>query len=98
MRFIKESNLKKDAGNHPDSLEDINAFLRIVKLANWKNFNELKEDFPKTEYITNDRYKFKIKKNKYRLIVIIRFKANMMFYRFFGTHADYDKIKDHTKL
>ncbi len=38
------------------------------------------------------RVVFNIKGNRYRLVVAINFKAQILFVKFFGTHAEYDKI------
>ncbi|MBF0597341.1 type II toxin-antitoxin system HigB family toxin [Faecalibacter sp. WQ 117] len=39
---------------------------------------------------------FNIKGNHYRLIVKINFMHQMMWIRFIGTHAEYDKINANT--
>lgn len=61
-----------------------------------KHFNnhaELKRDFPSSDYVGSNRYIFNIKGNQYRLIVSINFKASIGYVKWFGTHAEYDKIK-----
>jgi mRNA interferase HigB len=35
---------------------------------------------------------FNIKGNRYRLIVAIRYDLGIIFIRFIGTHAEYDKV------
>jgi mRNA interferase HigB len=42
--------------------------------------------------LQNSRVVFNIKGNKYRLIVKINFDYQMVWIRFIGTHAEYDKI------
>jgi len=39
---------------------------------------------------------FNIKGNDYRLVVAVRYTSTMMFIRFVGTHADYDRIDAET--
>jgi mRNA interferase HigB len=39
---------------------------------------------------------FNIGGNKYRLIVLIRYDTQMVFIRFIGTHAAYDRIQAET--
>jgi mRNA interferase HigB len=45
-----------------------------------------------TLFIGNDRVVFNIKGNSYRLIIKINFDYQMVWIRFIGTHAEYDKI------
>jgi mRNA interferase HigB len=60
-------------------------------------FNELarekiKVDFNSVDYVSNQRYVFDIKGNKYRIIVVIIFIEGLFSIRFVGTHAEYSKI------
>ena len=42
--------------------------------------------------IANNSVVFHIKGNSYRLIVAIRYDLGIIFIRFIGTHAEYDKV------
>ena len=46
--------------------------------------------------LPNDRVVFNIGGNKYRLIVMIRYDTQMVFIRFIGAHAAYDRIQAET--
>ena len=54
--------------------------------------NELKNEYPSMSILEDSRVCFNIQGNKYRLIVKINFNYQMMWIRFIGTHAEYDKI------
>ncbi len=69
-------------------------WIDTIEAATFKNHNELKAVFPKADYVGNERYVFDLKGNHYRLIVVAVFVNDMMFIRWVGTHAEYDKIKD----
>ena len=77
--------------NANDALNDW--YIR-TRLADWSSFNELRLDFPSCDFVGNDRYVFNIKGNRYRLITFINFRTRTVFIRYFGTHSEYDKIKD----
>ena len=62
--------------------------------AEWKNFSDLRSDFPSADYVGNQQYVFNIRGNRYRLIVVVKFTIGRVFIRFVGTHEEYDKIKD----
>ena len=40
----------------------------------------------------DERVVFNIKGNKYRLVVAVNYRARLVFIKFFGTHAEYDRI------
>ena len=64
---------------------------QIVKQAQWKNFAELKAQFRSASAVGN-RVVFNNAGNKYRLVVIINYGAQIAFVRFVGTHKEYDEV------
>ena len=42
--------------------------------------------------LANNRVVFNIKGNHYRLVVAIQYQFSIVYIRFIGTHAEYDKI------
>jgi mRNA interferase HigB len=58
----------------------------------FKNFNELKQTYRNASLVADDRVIFNIMGNKYRLIVRIVFEFRAIQIKWFGTHAEYDKI------
>jgi len=42
--------------------------------------------------VGNSRVVFNIGGNRYRLVVAIKYTARMLFIRFVGSHAQYDRI------
>ncbi|MFP5039396.1 type II toxin-antitoxin system HigB family toxin [Parasediminibacterium sp. JCM 36343] len=59
---------------------------------NFKNFNELKEVYGNASLVADDRVVFNIMGNKYRLVARIIFEFKAIQIKWFGTHAEYDKI------
>ena len=60
--------------------------------ANFKNFNELKKVYGNASLIADDRVVFNIMGNHFRLVVRIVFEYKIIQIKWFGTHAEYDKI------
>lgn len=58
----------------------------------FKNFNELKKVYGNASLVADDRVVFNIMSNKYRLVVRIVFEFKAIQVKWFGTHAEYDKI------
>lgn len=58
----------------------------------FKNFNELKLVYVNASLVADDRVVFNIMGNKYRLVVRIVFQFKAIQIKWFGTHAEYDKV------
>jgi mRNA interferase HigB len=93
MRIISKKRLKDhwELPNRSDSEEALKAWHEIVKQAQWKNFAEVKAQFRSASAVGN-RVVFNNAGNKYRLVVIINYGAQIAFVRFVGTHKEYDEV------
>lgn len=69
-----------------------NAWLAIVGRAQWRTPEDVKASYPKASILKGSRVVFNIKGNDYRLIASIQYQAGVLAIRFFGSHAEYDKI------
>ncbi len=63
-----------------------------VARAEWRNPEEVKAAYPKASILKAGRVVFNIKGNDYRLIARLQYQADVLAIRFFGTHAEYDKV------
>ena len=61
-------------------------------IADFKNFNELKQQYGNASLVADDRVVFNIMGNNYSLVVRILFEYKAIQVKWFGTHAEYDKI------
>jgi mRNA interferase HigB len=98
MRIIAISTLKEFWELYPDSEQELKTWFKKIKNATYKNPNEVIADTPTADTVGDNRVVFNICHNKYRLIVVFRYKIQMVFIRFVGTHKEYDKIKDIKKI
>lgn len=94
MWVITQKKLKEfyETPGREDAKNALRKWLYIAKKASWKNLNDIRKDFPATDYAGNQRYVFNIRGNNYRMVVIIKFVAGLIYIRFVGTHEEYDKI------
>ncbi len=92
MRVISIKILREFWIKHNDCEQQLKSWYRETEKAKWKNLNELKSEYPTVSILENGRVVFNIKGNKYRLIVKINFQYQIIWLRFIGTHAEYDKI------
>lgn len=72
------------------------AWLDIVARSEWSNPEDVKASYPKASILKAGRVVFNIKGNDYRLIARVQYQAGVLAIRFFGTHAEYDKIDAET--
>jgi mRNA interferase HigB len=92
MRLFSIGTLLADAEKHPEALLPLKTWYRIVRSEAWKNLEEVKEIYRDAEAVGNLTV-FNIKGNKYRLIVSINYEKQRIYYKYFLTHAEYDKDK-----
>jgi mRNA interferase HigB len=72
------------------------AWLAIAEQAAWRNPEEVKASHPKASILKAGRVVFNIKGNDYRLVAALQYQAGVLVIRFFGTHAEYDRIDAET--
>ena len=92
MRVISRKALSSFWEKHRDAEQPLKAWFHECKCAHWKSFTEIKSRYRSADNLTGHRVVFNIKGNTYRLIVRIHYNTQIVFIRFIGTHAEYDKI------
>ena len=92
MRVISRKTLRELWEKHNACEEQLKSWHREIEKSNWNNPNELKREYPSASILENNRVVFNIKGNNYRLIVKINYDYKIIWRRFVGTHAEYDKI------
>jgi len=97
MRIIAKKTLKEYFEKNAESKQPLLIWYKEVNNGKWKNHNEMKETFTSLSIIPNERIVFNIKGNKYRVVTKVNYDYQIMWIRFVGTHAEYDKI-DATKI
>ena len=92
MRVIAKKTLREFWEKHADCEQQLTAWFRETSVAQWASPNEIKAAHPSASFLQDNRVVFNIKGNNYRLIVRISYEYQMVWVRFIGTHAEYDKI------
>ena len=72
------------------------AWLAIVSRADWRNPEDVKASYPTVSILKAGRVVFNIKGNDYRLVAAVQYRAGAIAIRFFGSHAEYDRIDAET--
>jgi mRNA interferase HigB len=96
MNVISLKKLREFYDIHPDSKAYLTSWFKTVRKADWKDYNDVKEDFRSADFIADNRVIFNIKGNHYRLITRISFTHKRVMIKWLGTHTEYDRINART--
>jgi mRNA interferase HigB len=92
MRIIAKKALREFWLRHADAEEPLLAWYREVEQADWDTPMKVKEKYRSASIVGGNRVVFNIKGNDYRLVVKINYPYRVVYIRFVGTHAEYDRI------
>jgi len=92
MRVIARRTLRDFYETHADAKSALEAWFHETAGAQWAGPQDIKQRYPSADILPGNRMVFNIKGNTYRLIVKIHYNTGIVFIRFIGTHAAYDKI------
>jgi mRNA interferase HigB len=70
----------------------LDAWFHEVLQGDWKTPADVLKAYANASIVGPDRVVFNIKGNDYRLLVAIDYRRQIVFIKWLGTHADYDKI------
>ena len=96
MRVIYLQKLTAFAKTHANARKHLATWKTIVEKATWKKKQDVLADFPNAKIIKNNRARFEIVHNTYRIIAQINYEDGIVEIRFIGTHNDYDAIDPET--
>lgn len=92
MRVIAKKILREFWNKHPDCEQQLKTWYSGATDARRRSPLEIKKDYPTASFLEENRVVFNIKGNHYRLIVRINYDYQMVWIRFIGTHAQYDRV------
>jgi mRNA interferase HigB len=90
VHLISAGKLKEAASKYSDAVEIVKNFARKIEFSEWQNLIEVQSDYRTAEAVGNFNV-FNIKGNRYRLILSIDYEAQVAYFKYFLTHAEYDK-------
>ncbi|MCK4707022.1 MAG: type II toxin-antitoxin system HigB family toxin [Gammaproteobacteria bacterium] len=91
MKVLGNDKLIKFYKKHTDSKSALIAWHSDASNAKWITPQDIKNRYRSADFLPNNRVIFNIKGNNYRLVVKVRYRNNIVFIEYVGTHADYDK-------
>jgi mRNA interferase HigB len=98
VRVIARSTLKRfldsltGSKDHRAVKSALDSWFYEVGDANWKSPADVVKAYANASIVGADRVVFNIKGNDYRLVVGIHYRVQIVFIKWLGSHAEYDKI------
>jgi mRNA interferase HigB len=93
MRIVARSTLMAFGRSHADAKTPLEDWFRVCRKAAWTGPADAKTAFgTRVDILPRNRAVFDLGGNKYRLVTVILYRSGIMYVRFIGTHAEYDKI------
>jgi len=96
MRIITVKKLAGFWSQHSDAKAALGAWYAEARHAQWKVPQDILDHYGGADILPDNRVIFNIKGNQYRLVVKIHYNTGVVYIRFIGTHAEYDKIDAET--
>ncbi len=96
MRVFSRSTVTAYAESHADARQNLFAWFHEVEKAKWTGPEDVKRNYPSASIINRERVVFNISGNNYRIIVMVKYEFHVVYIRFLGTHAEYDKVDAET--
>jgi mRNA interferase HigB len=87
MRIVSRKAIREAAARHGEWSASLNAWYKIAKNADWKNFAEVRNSWRNSD-VVGPFVVFDISHNKCRLIATIKYRWRMVYIRRILSHAD----------
>ena len=88
MNVISSTAIRKYAAVHADAAEELFRWNRAASHAVWRDINEVRLHFPDADQY-GSLLIFNIRRNYYRLIVKVDYRAKLLMVKGFLTHNEY---------
>ena len=94
MRVVAKGSLKRfwEQPGCSDARGPLHSWYDEVLKTTWRSPQDVKQRYASASICGNNRGVFNIGGNKFRLVVEVQYQAAIVWVKFVGTHAQYDRI------
>jgi len=89
MRIVSRKAVREATAEHPEWGASLNAWYKIAKNADWKNFADVRNSWKNSDVV--GRFVVFDISHRCRLIATIKYKWRMVYIRRVLSHAEYDE-------
>ena len=91
-RIFAKSTLRVFWEKYSDAEQYLKTWYDTAMNSEWRTPADVKRSYASASILKDSRIVFNIKGNAYRLVAKFNYEKQLIFIRFIGTHAEYDKI------
>lgn len=94
MRVIAKPKITEFKLKHADASSQLDAWYHDVKRkeVDWTEPSDILKTYKNVSFVGGNVVVFDIKGGKYRLVVRVEYAYHTIYIRWFGTHAEYNRI------
>ena len=96
MRIISIKTLRDFGELHAAAEHSLLAWVDEVRKARWTQPAVIKAQFGNASILKSRRAVFNVKGNDYRIVTAVAYRLGVVYIKFVGTHAEYDRIDANT--
>ena len=93
MRLVGTELLAEFAAQHADIRHALDAWICEVEDADWAGPKDIKARYPSASVLSDNRFVFNIKGNRYRIEAKVSFELKVVLVKQVGTHSEYLRWK-----
>ncbi|PWB27421.1 addiction module toxin RelE [Stenotrophomonas sp. SPM] len=92
MKIFSLSTLRRYWEKFPECEQALKAWHDEVRRAVWASPHDIRDRFASASFVGSTRVVFNIKGNSHCLVVDVSYQRQMVYIKFIGRHADYDRV------
>lgn len=92
MHIITRTRSTEFSRLHEDAAEPLREWQRLVRRRRYTGPQQVKQDFPSADFLGPWKVVFDIRRNRYRLVVDMRYDLGRVYIRHVVTHQEYDRL------
>jgi mRNA interferase HigB len=92
MHIITRTRLTDFGRKYEDAAQPLRDWARVVRRKRYSEHLEVRNDFPTADFLGKRKVVFNICRNRYRLVVDMRYDLGRVYVRHVATHQEYDRL------
>ena len=81
---------------HPSAEQPLKAWFSEATAGSWDSPQSIKDRYRHASFVGDNRVVFNIGGNKFRLITHVNYEFGIVYIKYVGTHADYNRVNPET--